>query len=169
MLLTDAAGTTHDDPQVLRRLHAVANAPIFSYYDNNFGDGIVGGPLISVQARSQIAAEVALRMLRGEKSRDLKVQSVGFAAPKFDWREMQRWGISANSLPLGSEIYFRSPSAWEQYRQQILAIVAALLAQAALIGWLFYEIGRRRRAEIQSRHSIAELTYMDRRAAAGQL
>jgi signal transduction histidine kinase len=168
MLLTDAAGTTHDDTQVLRRLHAVANAPIFSYYDNNFGDGIIGGPLISVQARSQVAAEVALRMLRGEKSRDLKVQPVGFAAPKFDWREMRRWGVSANSLPLGSEIYFRSPSAWEQYRGQILAIVAALLAQAALVVWLVYEIGRRHRAEIQSRRSMAELTYMNRKASAEQ-
>jgi C4-dicarboxylate-specific signal transduction histidine kinase len=81
---------------------------------------------------------------------------------------MQRWGISANSLPPGSEIYFRSPSAWEQYRGQILAIVAALLAQAALVGWLIYEIGRRQRAEIQSRSSMAELTYMDRRASAEQ-
>jgi C4-dicarboxylate-specific signal transduction histidine kinase len=153
---------------VLRKLYAVANAPIFSYYDNNFGDGIVGGPLISVQVRSQIAAEVALRMLRGETSRDLNVQPVGFATPKFDWREVQRWGISANSLPPGSEIYFRGPSAWEQYRGQILAIVAALLAQAALVGWLFYEIGRRQRAEVQSRSSMAELTYMNRRASAEQ-
>jgi len=168
MLLTDAAGTTLDDTIVLRKLYAVANAPIFSYYDNNFGDGIVGGPLISVQVRSQIAAEVALRMLRGERSRDLNVQPVEFATPKFDWREVQRWGISANSLPPGSEIYFRSPSAWEQYRGQILAIVAALLAQAALVGWLFYEIGRRQRAEVQSRSSMAELTYMNRRASAEQ-
>ena len=38
-----------------------------------------------------------------------------------------------------------------------------------LIGWLIYEIRRRQRAEIQSRSAMAELTYMNRRAAAGQL
>jgi C4-dicarboxylate-specific signal transduction histidine kinase len=93
---------------------------------------------------------------------------VGFATPKFDWREMQRWGISESRLPSGSELYFRDPTAWEHYRLQIIAICAALLAQAALIGWLIHEIGRRHRAETQSRSSMAELTYMDRRASAEQ-
>jgi C4-dicarboxylate-specific signal transduction histidine kinase len=47
--------------------------------------------------------------------------------------------------------------------------LVAFLLQAVLISWLVYEIGRRRRAEIQSRSSMAELTYMNRKAAAGQL
>jgi C4-dicarboxylate-specific signal transduction histidine kinase len=81
---------------------------------------------------------------------------------------MQRWGIPESRLSSGSEIHFRDPTAWEQYRLQITAICAALLALAALVGWLFYEIGRRQRAEIQSRSSMAELTYMDRRASAEQ-
>jgi C4-dicarboxylate-specific signal transduction histidine kinase len=41
--------------------------------------------------------------------------------------------------------------------------------QTALIGWLIYEIGRRHRAEVRSRSAMAELTYMNRRATAGQL
>jgi signal transduction histidine kinase len=168
MLLVDAAGTTHDDSKIVPRLRAVANAPIFSYYDNNFGEGIVGGPLISVQARSQVAADVALRMLRGEPVRDFKVQPVGFATPKFDWREMQRWGISESRLPPGSEIHFRPATAWEQYRQQILAIFVLFLLQNALIGWLIYERRLRRLAEIRSHNSMAELTYMNRRASAEQ-
>src|SRR5262249_7369634 len=63
----------------------------------------------------------------------------------------------------------REYGAWQQYRPQIIAICAALLLQASLISWLFYEIGRRQRAEIQSRSAMAELTHMNRRAAAGQL
>jgi C4-dicarboxylate-specific signal transduction histidine kinase len=38
-----------------------------------------------------------------------------------------------------------------------------------LITWLIYEIRRRQDAEIQSRSTMAELTFMDRRVAAGQL
>ena len=37
-----------------------------------------------------------------------KSTSRQFASPKFDWRQMQRWGISESSLPPGSKIYFRS-------------------------------------------------------------
>jgi signal transduction histidine kinase len=168
MLLVDAAGTTHDDSKITPRLRAVANAPIFTYYDINFGNGIVGGPLISVESRSQTAARVALRILHGESPRDIKVQPIGFATPRFDWREMQRWGIPESRLPPGSEIHFRPPTAWEQYRQQILALFALFLLQNALIGWLIYERRLRRLAEIRSHNSMAELTYMNRRASAEQ-
>src|SRR5262249_45376153 len=41
--------------------------------------------------------------------------------------------------------------------------------QAALIAWLMYEHRRRNLAEVQSRNAIAELTYQNRREAAGQL
>jgi C4-dicarboxylate-specific signal transduction histidine kinase len=46
---------------------------------------------------------------------------------------------------------------------------ATVLLQAALICWLIHEIGRRQRAEMQSRSAMAELTHMNRREAAGQL
>jgi len=89
--------------------------------------------------------------------------------PMFDWRQLKRWNISEAALPLGSEIRFRPPSIWEQYSVQILAACAALLIQAALITWLIYEHRRRHIAEVESRNSMAELTYMNRRAAAGEL
>ena len=82
---------------------------------------------------------------------------------------MQRWGISEKYLPPGSEIYFREPSLWNQYREQSLAILAVLLAQSGLIGWLIFEHRRRHLAEIQSRNAMTELTYINRMAAAGQL
>jgi hypothetical protein len=71
MLLVDAAGTTYDDSKIAPRLHEVANAPIFTYYDINLGNRIVGGPLISAEMRSHLAARVALRMLDGESPRDV--------------------------------------------------------------------------------------------------
>ena len=168
LLAIDAAGVPHEEQKALTRLNAVSNSPIFSFSDSFFGHGIVGGPLLSVQDYSRQTASIAVRLLRGEAPSDIRMPPVGFSTPKFDWREMQRWGISESRLPPGSEIHFRDPTAWEQYRLQIVAICAALLALAALVGWLIYEIGRRHRAEIQSRSSMAELTYMDRRASAEQ-
>jgi signal transduction histidine kinase len=168
LLAIDAAGVPHEEQKALTRLNAVSKSPIFSFSDSFLGHGIVGGPLLSVQDYSRQTADIAVRLLRGEAASDLRMPPVGLSTPKFDWREMQRWGIPESRLPPGSEIYFRDPTAWEQYRLQILAIVAALLAQATLIGWLIYEIGRRHRAEVQSRSAMAELTYMDRRASAEQ-
>src|SRR5262245_65328940 len=50
----------------------------------------------------------------------------------------------------------------------VIVMSPALLLLAASLSWLIHEIGRRHRAEIQSRSAMAELTYMDRRASAEQ-
>jgi signal transduction histidine kinase/ABC-type uncharacterized transport system substrate-binding protein len=169
LMIVDAAGVVYEEGKALSRLHAVANAPIFSYTDAFFGGDIVGGPHVPVLEHGQKVAEVAIRILNGEPPSDIKVPPIGFGTPKFDWREMQRWGISEASLPPGSTIHFRDLTVWERYRSVITLIVAALLFQAVLIGGLIYEHRRRHLAEVQSRSAIADLTYMNRLAAAAQL
>ena len=169
LMIVDAAGVVHEGNLPLERLHAVANAPIFSYDESFFGSGIVGGPLLIVADTSRLTATVAVRILKGEKAGDIKVSPVEFSPPRFDWGQMQRWGISEKNLPPGSEILFRDPTVWEQYRAHILAVAAAILIQAALIFWLLYEHWRRQRAEILARNTMSELSHVNRMATAGQL
>ena len=169
LMIVDAAGVVHEGDAPLTRLHAVANAPIFSYDESFFGSGIVGGPLLLVADTSRQTAAVAIRILGGEKPGEIRTPPVEFASPVFDWREMQRWGISENKLPPGSEILFRNPTVWEQYRAYILAVIAAILIQSALISWLLYEHWRRQRAEILARSTMSELTHVNRVATVGQL
>jgi signal transduction histidine kinase len=87
----------------------------------------------------------------------------------YDWRQLQRWHISESLLPPGSTVQFSELRLWEKYRLYIAALVAALLVQGGLIGWLVYEYRRRNRAEILARSSIAELTHMNRLATASEL
>ena len=169
LMIIDAAGVVHEGDLPLERLHAVANAPIFSYDESFFGSAIVGGPLLIVADTSRLTATVAVRILNGEKAGDIKVSPVEFSAPRFDWGQMQRWGISEKNLPPGGEILFRDPTVWGQYRAYILAVAAAILIQAALIFWLLYEHWRRQRAEILARNTMSELSHVNRMATAGQL
>ena len=169
LMIVDAAGVVHEGNLPLERLHAVANAPIFSYDESFFGNGIVGGPLLTVADTSRLTATVAVRILKGEKAGDIKVSPVEFSPPRFDWGQMQRWGISEKNLPPGSEILFRDPTVWEQYRAHIFTVAAAILIQAALIFWLLYEHWRRQRAEILARNTMSELSHVNRMATAGQL
>jgi signal transduction histidine kinase len=169
LMIVDAAGVVHEGNVPLERLHAVANAPIFSYDESFFGSGIVGGPLLIVADTSRLTATVAVRILNGEKAGDIKVSPVEFSAPRFDWGQIQRWGISEKNLPPGGKILFRDPTVWEQYRAHILAVTAAILTQAALIFWLLYEHWRRQRAEILARNTMSELSHVNRMATAGQL
>jgi hypothetical protein len=144
LMNVDAAGVVHEEDKALKALHTVANAPIFSFNDTSFGNGIVGGPMHSVAEGSRLTASVVLRILGGERAGDIKIPPTGFAAPKFDWREMRRWGINESRLMPESEIYFREPTVWEQYRRQIVMVCAVILLQSAFIAWLLYQRGVRR-------------------------
>ena len=169
LMIVDAAGVVHDGDTAFKRLRAAANAPIFGYYEANLGEGVVGGPYSAVLDSSRATAAVAVRILGGERAGDIRIAPIEFAPPKFDWREMQRWGISEARLPAGSEILFRDPSAWEQYRWQIALIAAVILLQAALITGLLYEHRRRRLAEVEARNRLSELAHINRRATADEL
>jgi signal transduction histidine kinase len=169
LMIVDAAGVVHEGGTALSRLHAVANAPIFSYDESFFGREIVGGPLLLVADSSRQTAAVAARILNGEKAGEIRVPPVQFASPMFDWREMQRWGIGENRLPPGSQIYFRDPTLWSQYRWLLILIASVILTEAALIIGLLYEHRRRRVAEVQSFQRMSELAHLNRLATAGEL
>ena len=168
--LSFSGGSARYDPNdALALVAEVANRPIVIDLETRLGYGGTGGFVLQAAPVGEAAARIVLRLLNGESASSIPVSVGEFVKPIFDWRGLKRWNVSEVSLPSGSEIRFRQPSAWEQYSQQIVGICAALLLQAALIGWLIYEIGRRQRAEIRSRSAMAELAYMDRRVAAGQL
>jgi signal transduction histidine kinase len=169
LMLVDAAGVIHEGNTALARLHAVSKAPIFSYDESFFGHEIVGGPFHAVLDSSRQTAAVAVRVLGGETASDIKIPSVQFSTPKFDWREMQRWGISESRLPPGSEVLFREPTAWERHLWQITSILLALLVQSAMITWLLVERFGRRRAETRSRKLSLQVMHLNRAAEAGAL
>ena len=109
------------------------------------------------------------KLLNGEKAGDIKTPPTGFAAPIFDWRQMQRWGISESNLPAGSTMYFREPTVWQRYSWQIVLVTAIVLVQAGLISVLLREHRRRKFSEVQSRQRMAELARVIRFSTAGEL
>jgi signal transduction histidine kinase len=169
LMNVDAAGVSHEENESLNALASVASAPIFSYDGSFFEGALVGGPMFSVTESSAVTANVANRILSGERAGDIKTQPVEFAAPRFDWRQMQRWGISERSLPPGSIIDFRSPSLWQVYRAQIALVAAIILLQGGLISGLLWERKRRYRAEADARQRMAELAHVNRFSTAGEL
>jgi len=150
-LSVDAAGILHEESKALTGLHAVANAPIFSYIDAFFGRGIVGGPLISVRDSGRLSAAVAVRILGGEAAGDVKIPALGFAAPRFDQRELRRWGISEASLPTGSVVEFRVPTVFEQHGWHIILAIALCALQSIFIAVLLAHRRRLRRADVERR------------------
>jgi len=165
----DVLGAVHEGDRALKDLYAVANAPIFSYDDSFFSGEIVGGPMTSVSDGVRTTADVALRVLGGEKPQGIKSTVLEYGPAKYDWRQLQRWDISESNLPPGSEVYFRQPSVWELYRWHFMFVALLLFLQAALIAGLLRQRQRRVYAELQAGQRMAELAHVNRFSIAGEL
>jgi len=147
LLLRDASGVTHNADEALKRIHAVANAPVNSIYQHQLGLGIVGGRLYQAELEGVESARMAIRILRGEPMANSPPLIVGPLPPRYDWRELQRWSIGEDRLPSGSTVFFRVPTIWDRYRTGIIAGISVCVLQALLIFGLLANHLRRRHAE----------------------
>jgi signal transduction histidine kinase len=147
ILETDAAGVPHERNSALRSLIEVSTAPIFSFYESELGEGVVGGPYQSQQRRGAVTAAAALRAASKHVAAAPDFELIEYEAPAYDWRALKRWGIDFARLPPGSEIRFRPPSLWDEHRVLIVASLSTVMLQTALLVGLAWQRTRRRRAE----------------------
>ena len=143
----DAAGNTFVPHEVVERVSAAANAPVYGFLDQYLGRGIVGGRLYSVGAHGEAAAKLVLQVLGGKAPSDLAPVTIGTGTILFDWRQLQRWGISESRLPADAVVRFRPPSIWTQYQHYVFGAVIIVVLQMLLIAGLLLQLSRRRRAE----------------------
>ena len=165
----DGSGRSYSPADIARQISVTSAAPVYGVLETYLGQGIVGGAFPSFEAHGTLAGEVALRVLAGEKPENIAVQPSAQAVANVDWRQLRRWGINESRLPAGSEIRFRSPSVWEQYRWYIIGALTLIALQAVLIVGLFLQHARRRRAEAETRRLNQELTHVGRVSVMGHL
>src|SRR5262249_21965807 len=146
-LYSDGEGAYFPPADGVGFLAEVADRPIVVAAETFLGHGGVGGFVIIPSSLGKEAARLALRILDGETPSNIPITKVNVVRPVFDWRQLQRWGVSEARLPPGSEIRFRDRTAWQRYAVLIAAAFAIVLVQAVLITWLLYERHRRQRSE----------------------
>jgi PAS domain S-box-containing protein len=148
----DAAGTSFKSNESSPPITSAANVPVFSLFDVHLNHGEVGGYLYSLREQGKVAGGLALRILRGEKVREIP-RVKGVNTYMFDWRALKRWGFAESALPPGSIVINRQPTVWEAYKSYIIGGAVLMLAEALLIFGLTWQRARARRAETQMRES----------------
>jgi PAS domain S-box-containing protein len=145
----DAAGDHFiDSAQSIPMVASAANAPVFVMDDVDLRAGTVGGDLVNWADDGRVAAEMAARVLNGEKPQDIPVVTSNHAY-MFDWRALKRWGINEKDLPPGSVVLHRHPGFWEVYKQYVFAAIFLILLQSAAILGLLWQRSRRRKTEAE--------------------
>ena len=152
-LSQDAAGERFiDSAEAVPVVASAANAPVFVMDDVDLRGGTVGGNLVNWADDARVAAEMAVRVLNGERPRAIPVV-MSNNAYMFDWRALKRWGMNESDLPPGSVVLNRQPGLWEMYKQYVLVAIFILAAQTVAILGLLWQRARRRKFEAELRRS----------------
>jgi len=168
-IFVDGAGVAFDPTLALESIAAVANRPIVHRTETQLGHGAVGGLILKPNLVGNDAARLTLRILSGESAANIPIVLGDYNKPMFDWRQLTRWNISESQLPPDSEIRFRVPGIWEQYRWYVIVALVIIAFQFTLIGWLLIERRRRRIVEAESLLRLSEVVHLNESAIAGAL
>jgi signal transduction histidine kinase len=168
-IFVDGAGNTYLPGDALASIAEVANRPIMVYGETEVSDGAVGGIVIRSDLIGTDAAERVLRIFRGESASNIPLARAQLTTPMFDWGQLQRWRISPDRLPPGSEFRSRPESLWDQYQGYVSVAALAIVVQAALIAGFLRERRRRAGAEMEARRHFAEVAHLNRSASVGVL
>jgi PAS domain S-box-containing protein len=153
-IIKDGAGKDFVPSEALERLASIANAPVFGHVDTFVDRGAVGGHVYRHEVEGRIAAGLALRILSGDRPESIPIPEVSENTYMFNWRELQRWGMSENSLPPGSVVRHKDLSFWDVYRWHTIGVVGLFLIEAMLIAGLLRQRLKLRRAEERFRQVV---------------
>ena len=149
----DAAGNHFvDSTQSVPLVVSAANAPVFVMDDVDLRGGGVGGNLVNWAEDGRVAADMAIRVLEGERPQDIPIVTSNNAY-MFDWHRLKRWGLKESDLPHDSIVLNRPPGFWQLYKRYVLVAIFAILAQTVAILGLLWQRARRRKTEAELRRS----------------
>ncbi|MEK3760999.1 ABC transporter substrate binding protein [Paenibacillus sp. FSL P4-0338] len=159
---SDSTGRIVEFDRFASELGKSSSVPVYHIYDFGLNHGAFGGSLISGRMQGQTAADQALRILKGERAGDIPVVTDSSVRKVFDYNELQRFKISPEKLPKGSEVINEPFSFYQTYKVLVLSIVAAFAVLVTFIMvLLFYvQLVRRIRSNLEkSNERFSLATY----------
>ena len=155
-MVRDAEGKALVGQDYAARLSTVSPVPIYGTFGSHLERGTLGGAITDFAEIGDVTAAVVNATLLGQPAAAIAADQPETPL-RVNWRALEKWSIPPERVPEGTQILFRRPGLWQSNRNFVLAALAAVLLQAALIAGLLLQLRRRQSAEADLRQAQATL------------
>jgi PAS domain S-box-containing protein len=146
-LYRDKTGRNISLSEGTSRISMSSRRPIYSFHTQVLQHGTIGGKLLGGQQHGEKSAEIAIRILQGEKVSNIPIVDQSVAQYIFDYPQLKRFGIKLSDLPEKSIIVNKPASHYEQNKQEIRIIFGGFVFLITVVVLLSLYIMRSRKAE----------------------
>lgn len=158
----DRAGQKVSMAQGLEEIIRNCPVPVYSFWDNYLGSGVVGGKMASGSAHGKKAAEITARILAGTPVSAIPVFRESLNQHLFDHEQLRRFNIREDTLPQGSRIMNVPFSFYAEYKQLVWTVSAGILGLSLVILALVLNTFKRKRVETALKQFTRQLNLLHR-------
>lgn len=138
----DKDGAVVSHKNIAKLLSTNSPVPVYGLHEERIGYGIVGGSLLGGKLHGANAAEIALKIMAGERASNIPVKIKSPTRMMFDYNQLVRFGIPIKSLPEGSIIVNRPISFIARHLGLVittLLVVVILISGIIILGFNIYQ------------------------------
>lgn len=147
VFFNDSFLNTYEYYELIKKLDANVNLPLYGLWDMNFGNGLVGGYLTSGFFQGQEAAKIAKSVFDGV---DINTIDIKYKSPNkymFDYKVMQKYDIEIGDLPKEHVLINYKKPFYKRYMLEISLVIIFMIFTWIIIIDLLINIKRRKKAE----------------------
>ncbi len=137
-----------------------SSVPVYVSIDFSLGYGAVGGYLTSGSLQGESAAKLAIQILQGNDAEKLDIIDVSPNGYYFDYKAMQKWGLSIKDIPQNSFILNYQQSYFQRNKDIILRFTLVVLFLSIIIFWMIITIIKKNKLKnelVKSNKSLTDL------------
>lgn len=113
--------------QIVRKICKNVEVPVYGIWRFMLGKGVVGGKMVSGKNQGVLAAQYAVRILRGEQPYLLPVITGDTGSYCVDYQQLKKHNIQLAKLPGNTLVINKTRNFYENYRTFIWLILITLL------------------------------------------
>lgn len=146
-LYRDKSGRFISLKEGVSRISEASVRPIYTHHSQVLKYGTIGGKLLGGEQHGKKAAEIAIRIIKGEKAQSIPIVKETLAEYTFDYSQLKRFHIKTSALPNNSIIINRPFSLYEEYKVLIWIVGLFVCILIIIIIALQMNIVQRKRVE----------------------